>query len=223
MKMRLRLMSVSLLLGVLSIFILSSCVDMPTKAVTPPTPYCYYRFLHVAEGVGSVSVILDKQPFGTLDYKGVTPYAEYLAGKKQLIFSTGDTLIMSMSTDYRGTMCIIKEGGKLSFVRANELRVFDPLTGEKGKLRFVHLSPDAPEVDIKATGPEELQWTGLKYKGIGRYLAATPGQYAVTVTPKGGTTPALTFDVTVGNEPSTVYIIGSVAGGTLSALTLKDK
>lgn len=222
MKMKLKVMSVLLLFAVFSLFILSSCVDMPTKAVTPPAALSYYRFLHAAAGVGAVSLSVDGKSLGTLDFKATTAYAEYPAGKKEVILSTGDTLIMSMSTDYRGTMCILLDDGVPTFLRANEMRVFDAMTAEKGKLRAIHLSADAPEVDIKATGPDVLEWTGVSYKDIGAYKDATPGDYVVTVTPTGATDPVLTFNVTVGTERSTAFVVGSVAGGTLSAVALKD-
>lgn len=224
MKMKSKYQKAFLLLGVFTLFLVlfSSCVDMPTKAVTPPPALSYYRFIHAAAGVGSVSVSVDGKAIGALDFKGNTSYAEYASGTKRVVLSTGDTLIMSMATDYRGTMCILREGNATTFIRANEMRVFDPMTAENGKLRVIHLSADAPAVDIKATGPDTLEWTGVQFKGIGRYLDAIPGQYTVTVTPVGATEAALTFNVTVGKERSTAFVVGSVAGGTLSAVALKD-
>lgn len=213
-----------MLFGVLMLFLIvsSSCVDMPTSAVTPPPALSYYRFIHAAAGVGNVALSVDGKSIGSLDFKSATSYAEYVAGTKNVSLSTGDNLIMSMSTDYRGTICILLEGGVPTFLRANEMRVFDPVTGDKGKFRPIHLSADAPSVDIKATGPEELAWTGVTYKKIGAYKDATPGDYTVTVTPTGGTDAVLTFTATVGKERSTAFIVGSVSGGTLSAVALKD-
>jgi hypothetical protein len=165
---------------------------------------------------------VDGKSIGTLDFKANTSYAEYVSGTKTVVLSTGDTLLMSMATDYRGSMCILMEAGVPTFFRANEMRVFDPVTGEKGKLRPIHLSADAPAVNIKATGPDVLEWTGVAYKKIGAYQDATPGDYTVTVTAAGATDPVLTFTVTVGTERSTAFIVGSATGGTLSAVALKD-
>ena len=220
MKMKLKVMSVLLLFGVFSLFILSSCVDMPTKAVTPPAALSYYRFINAAPG--SLALSVDGKSLGSLDFKANTSYAEYTAGTKYVVLSTGDTLIMSMATDYRGTMCLLQEGGVPTFLRANEMRVFDPATAEKGKLRAIHLSADAGAVDIKATGPETLEWTGVEYKDIGGYKDATPGNYTVTVTQVDSVNAVLSFPVTVGTERSTAFIVGSIAGTTLSAVALKD-
>lgn len=213
-----------MLFGVLILFLLvsSSCVDMPTDAVTPPPALSYYRFIHAAAGVGNVALSVDGKSIGSLDFKSATSYAEYVSGTKNVALSTGETLIMSMSTDYRGTICILREGGVPTFIRANEMRVFDPMTGEKGKLRPIHLSADAPAVNIKATGPEVLEWTNVSFKNIGAYKDATTGDYTVTVTPAGATAAVLTFTVSVGKERSTAFIVGSVSGGTLSAVALKD-
>ncbi len=220
MKMKLKVMSVLLLFGVFVLLILSSCVDMPTEAVTPPAALSYYRFVNAAPS--SLTLSVNGTSLGTLDFKGSTSYAEYAAGTKNVVLSTGDTLIMSMSTDYRGTMCILQEGGVATFLRANEMRVFDAATAEKGKLRAIHLSADAPAVNITATGPETLEWTGVEFKDIGAYKDATPGDYTVTVTPVDSVNAVLTFSVTVGTERSTAFIVGSAAGGTLSAVALKD-
>lgn len=222
MKMKLKVIGALLLFGVFSLLILSSCVDMPTNAVPPPPALSYYRFIHAAAGVGNVSLSVDGKSIGALDFKGSTPYAEYAAGRKTVVLSTGDTLIMSMSTDYRGTMCILLEGGVPTFMRANEMRVFDPVTAEKGKLRVIHLSADAPAVNITATGADVLNWTDVTYKQIGAYKDVTPGQYTITVTPVGATEAVLTFTATLGTERSTAFVVGSVAGGTLSAIALKD-
>lgn len=222
MKMKLKVMSVLLLFGVFALFILSSCVDMPSEAVTPPPALSYYRFIHAAVGVGSVSLSVDGSSIGSLDFKGNTSYGEYTSGTRTVVFSTGDTVLAPMSTDYRGTFCILLEDGFVTFFKANEMRVFDAATAEKGKLRIVHLSSDAPAVDIKAEGPETLEWTGIEYRKVASYKDATPGQYTVSVTPTGATDAVLTFPVTVGTERSSAFILGSVAGGTLSAIALKD-
>lgn len=222
MKMRLKLMSVFLLLGVCSLFILSSCVDVPTKGPTPPAALSYYRFINADAGLGSISLTVDGNAIGTLDFKANTSYGEYNAGTRMVVFSTGDTLYAPMSTDYRGTFCIIKEGSDITLFKTNEMRVFDPMTGEKGKLRMVHVSPDAPAVDIQAMGPDTLDWHGVGYKSVGGYQDATPGEYAVSVTPVDSVNAVLNFTVTVGNERSTGFIMGSVANATLSAAALKD-
>jgi hypothetical protein len=220
MKMKLKVMSVLLLLGVSSLFLFSSCVDVPTNAVTPPPALSYYRFLNAAAGAGSLTLSVDGSSIGSLDFKGNTSYTEYPAGTKNVVLSTGDTLVMSMATDYQGTMCILKEGAAFTFLRANELRVFDPVTAEKGKLRVIQLSADAPTLDVTATGPDELDFTGLTYKKISGYLDATPGSYNVLAT--AGDDTLLNFPVTVGTERSTVFIVGSVAGATLGQVALKD-
>ena len=222
MKMKLKVMSVLLLFGVFALFILSSCVDMPTKGPTPPAALSYYRFINADAGLGSVSLSVDGNSVGSLDFKANSSYGEYTAGTRIVVFSTGDTVYAPMSTDYRGTFCIVKESSGITLFKANEMRVFDPMTAEKGKLRVVHVSPDAPTVDITATGPDVLEWTGLEYKKISTYMDATPGSYNVIVTDPAASDTVLTFSVTVGTERSTAFIVGSVAGATLSAIALKD-
>jgi hypothetical protein len=224
MKMKLKHKKAFLLLGVFTLFLiaLSSCVDMPTKGVTPPPLVSTYRFINAAPDLANVGIAVEGTSVGTIDFKANTSYAQYESGTKNVALSNGESLIISMATDYQGTICLLpQEAGVRAFLRANEMRVFDPAdTGAKGKLRVIHLA-DAPEVDITATSSDTtVSWAGVEYKNIGAYRSVHPGNYTVTVAAAGAT--VLTFQVTVGSERNSAFIMGSAAGGTLSAVGLKD-
>ena len=94
----------------------------------------------------------------------------------------------------------------------------DPVTevSDEVRVRIVHLSPNAPEVDISLTdnleggetlAPEEL--TGLGYETGSDYLAVLPGEYTVTATSDGTT--VLEQETTLSPGVSyTVAVIGLV-------------
>jgi hypothetical protein len=213
-----------LLLGAFIIYLilLSSCVEMPTKGPTPPPLVSTYRFVNAAPDLANVGIAVDGTSAGTIDFKGNTSYAQYVSGTKDVTLSNGDAIIISMATDYQGTICLLpKEAGVRAVLRANEMRVFDPVnTGAKGKLRMIHLA-DAPDVNITAASSDtSVSWTAAKYKSIGAYRSVHPGNYTVTVAAAGDT--VLTFQVTVGSERNSAFIMGSATGGTLSAVALKD-
>ena len=92
-------------------------------------------------------------------------------------------------------------------------------------MRAVNCSPDAGAVDINIEGTAgNAKWTGLAYKSLGAYKKMLPGSYTMTVKPAGGTDVLTTTTVTVGavTERNSVYLLGSKAGGNLSALGVKD-
>lgn len=230
MNMKTKQRSTFLLLGAFTLLVamLSGCVDVPTEGPTPPALKAEYRFIHAAVDAGEVGLSVDGKAVGNVSFKGVAPHAEYTSGTKEVALSNGENLLVSMSTDYRGTFVLLgKVDGERTFLKLQERRMFDSPTivdtVAVGAIRPVHCSPDAPAVDITVEGPGG-SWTysGVAYRGIGRYQKVAPGDYTVTVKPAGGADAVLTATVTVGTERNTVIVMGSVAGGTLTALAVKD-
>jgi len=228
MNMKTKQRSTFLLLGafMLLVALLSGCVDVPTSGPTPPALKAEYRFIHAASDLGEVGVSVDGKSVGTFNFRQGIDHQEYTSGTKEVALSDGETLLVSMSTDYRGTFVILgKEAGERTFLKLQERRMFDnPTVADTvGAIRPVHCSPDAPSVDITIAGPGgSFTWSGVAYRRIGAYQRVTPGDYTVTVKPAGGTDAVLTSTVTVGKQRNTVLVVGTVAGGTLSALPIQD-
>jgi hypothetical protein len=54
----------------------------------------------------------------------------------------------------------------------------------KAKVRFVHLSPDSPAVDIVASGQTELKlFANAAYKSVANYIEVAPAEYAFVIRP----------------------------------------
>lgn len=82
--------------------------------------------------------------------------------------------------------------------------------GPSGFLRFAHLSPDAPDVDIVVNG--QTIATDVPFETFSRYVAFRPGQQRVQIFPAGGANPVIDVNVQVdANEFQTVAAIGEVA------------
>lgn len=103
----------------------------------------------------------------------------------------------------------------------------DPEYEDFAALRFGHLSPDTPEVDIYVGKTADLNPTvgGLAYSQFGpgpndAYLQVPPGSYNAAVAPAGTTDPAIDVDE-IELEGGVRYTV--LAVGTLADLTAEDE
>jgi hypothetical protein len=96
-------------------------------------------------------------------------------------------------------------------------------TADQAQVRVVHLSADAPAVDIAPDGAAPIV-TNLAYPAASDYLTVPGGAYDLEVRPTGSMDVALQLDpVTLENGTSySVFAIGSLAGGTLTVLPAVD-
>jgi len=78
-------------------------------------------------------------------------------------------------------------------------------------VRFVHLSPDAPAVDIQL-GDGTIAFNDVSYKGISNYICLPPDTYTFKVVPTGSNDIVLTVpDVALsGNIYYTIYALGLI-------------
>jgi hypothetical protein len=229
MNMKTKQKYIYLLIGafLLLVALLSSCVDVPATGPTPPALKAEYRFIHAATDMGDVAVTVDGAAAGSLAFKGVLPHAEYTSGTKTVKLSNGETVLLSMSTDYRGTFLLLdKAAGERAFLKIQERRVFDsPQNKDSLTVRVMNCSADVGAVDVTLEGTTgTASWTGLAYRAVGAYKKMPVGSYTMTVKAAGGTDALATTSVAVGavTERNSVVLLGSKAGGTLSLLGVKD-
>jgi hypothetical protein len=80
-------------------------------------------------------------------------------------------------------------------------------------IRFIHLSPDAPPVDILLDDGTEV-FTDVAFKEATDYACLPADTYSFVVTPAGSDTPVLTVpDIAVAtNSYYTIYAVGLVEG-----------
>jgi len=85
---------------------------------------------------------------------------------------------------------------------------------DKVKIRFAHMSPDAPAVDIKLNdGNGAVVFSNAAFKDIADYIVVDGGTYTFAVTATGSTDEVLIFDpVTVTNG----MVLTVIAHGTLA-------
>jgi Domain of unknown function (DUF4397) len=91
--------------------------------------------------------------------------------------------------------------------------VEEELIEETAKVRFIHLSPNAPGVDVVLANGTPLV-TDLIYKEASDYIEVAPGSYTIQIRPTGTNTPVLTIPNVFlqANEYKTAYVVGLVNG-----------
>lgn len=91
---------------------------------------------------------------------------------------------------------------------------------QKAQVRVAHLSPDAPNVDVRVDGTKVL--SDVPFRAVSDYLELAAGSHRILVTQVNTTTPAV-IDANVsveGGKSYTVAATGLVAG--IQALVLVD-
>ncbi|WNF21400.1 DUF4397 domain-containing protein [Mesobacillus jeotgali] len=173
------------------------------------------RFLHGSPGVENVDIYVNgNRVLRDFSYKSNSSHMQLQPGKYQIdIYPAGDSVSTVISKK------ISVEPGRIYTAAiagpANNLRLLtfedSPQTpvGET-KAKFIHLSPDAPAVDIAGKNGDVI-FQNVSYKQASTYLALTP--MTVTLEAKvAGTKNTVVTIPDVKLEPNNAYTI--VAVGT---------
>jgi hypothetical protein len=135
-------------------------------------------------------------------------------------------LVSNMFTVTDDTMATIAAIGTLADISL--LSIPDNMAApsrNNGKVRFVHLSPDAPAVDITLPDGTVLL-PDVSYKQMTQYIEVSPGNYTLEVRVAGTDEVALTVP-DIDFEEDTLYSIYAIglAGGTpeLEAVLVIDQ
>ncbi len=190
----------------------------------------FIRILHAVPDAPGVDVyvndtiILDDISFGEWTDYFMAPEGTY----RLTIYATGtkDSPVASnMLTLMEDDMVTVAAVGTLNNVEL--LAIPDansPMISDKAMIRFLHLSPNAPAVDI--TLPDgTVIFSNDSFREITPYIAVNPMNYTLQVRLAGTTRVVLTVPdiVLEAGEFYTIYAIG-LAGGTpeIEALLLID-
>jgi len=189
------------------------------------------RVLHASPDAPAVDIYLDNQmvdaltnvPFGTL-----SGYLAVPAGAHNVkVYATGTStspVIDANVTLATGKSYTIAATNAVASIEAQV--IVDnpaPKTG-RAQVRVVHLSADAPAVDVAVDGaaPADALVKGLAYPDASAYLNIPAGSYDLEVRVAGTSTVALQLDpVTVADGQSySVFAIGSAAAGAANGLQI---
>lgn len=174
------------------------------------------RIIHAVPGAPNVDVFVDgNRALQDVAYKDVSDYLELEPGQHTLQVAPAgqgrdSALIEAQSTLEANTDYTIAAGGTpdspeaFSFVDENE-----PPSGDQVRLRAVHLSPDAPAVDIAADGDVLVE--GIEFGNASDYVEVPAGSYTIEIRPAGESEAVAMFDATLdGGTVVSAFAVGLV-------------
>ena len=222
----------ALLAGALAASLVAvSAIGAAAQSPDPMAETAKVRVLHASPDAPAVDIYvngaetLSDVPFGT-----ISEYLEVPAGEYQVqVFpaseepATEGAVIDAMLTFEAGTMTTVAATNNVASIEAQVISDAPAPVADQAQVRVVHLSADAPAVDIAPDGAEPIV-TNLAYPAATDYLTVPGGAYDLEVRPTGTMDVALQLDpVTLENGTSySVFAIGSLAGGTLQVLPAVD-
>lgn len=166
------------------------------------------------------ATVLDEFPFAA-----VSPYVDLEKGSYDVtvtadadgstvtVFDT--TLSVDANTDYTVAATGTLGDGEAAPALVPFVDDNDPAPADAARVRAVHLSPDAPTVDVAvADGPALVE--DLSFREASGYLEVPGGDYTLAIRPAGGGpgSAVYTFDVALENGTTYSAFAVGLLGGT---------
>lgn len=186
---------------------------MPTEAMDTT----YIRIFHASPDAPPVDVYLNNRlVVSNLRYRNFTEYLQVPAGVSNVkVFPAGNTQNPVINTNVNippNTILTVAAINKLQDISLYPIEDTPmPIPMGKVYVRFGHLSPNAPSVDIRLPDGTNL-FEDVEYKEITDYILVDPGTYTLDAYPTG-TDDRVLHVPNVTLEPNrfyTVYAIGLV-------------
>lgn len=148
------------------------------------------RVLHASPDAPAVDVyVAGDLAVEGLEFSTITAYLELAAGSYRVqVTPAGESpdaaVIDTNVTVEAGMAYTVAAAGLVENIQAVVYVDDNELLAGQARLRAVHLSPDAPAVDVAvADGPVLFQ--GLEFTFSSRYAAVDPGTYEIEIRPAG--------------------------------------
>lgn len=214
--------------GLLAVLLAAIAAVLIASSASAQTTNARVRVLHGSPDAPAVDVFVDgSKAIPNLAFGSITDYVTLPAGAHNVkVFAapsdgTGTPVIAADLTLEAGKDYTVAAEGKIANIEA---KVFvdnnaAPAAG-KAHIRVVHLSPDAPNVDIFAQGAGVVV-PNLAFKAASDYLPLAAGSYNLEVRAAGSSTAVLSLPNTnlEAGKVYTAFAIG-LAGGQ-PALSVK--
>ncbi|MCC6186687.1 MAG: DUF4397 domain-containing protein [Chitinophagaceae bacterium] len=224
MKKKIGLISLTLALLGSSLFI-SSCSKEDSNLVTPKT-YAKVLVAHASPNAPAVDLLIDDNKVNStgLGFPIYTGYLEVESGARNVKINPTGTLTtvinatLDIEKDVNYTIFAVDSVSKISaIVLTDDLTA--PASG-KAHVRFVHLSPDAPAVDIAVASSGAVVFGNKKFKEYTSFTPLDAGDYMLDVRVAGTSTVALVLPkITLeAGKIYTVFAKGFLTGTGVQAL-----
>jgi hypothetical protein len=211
-------------LGLLAALALTSCSKDNKSNPVAPTPQAQVMVVHASPNAPGVDLLVDGSVANTnLMFPASTSYLGVAAGTRNVkvnVTGTSTTVInanLSLTAGTNYSVFAVDSVSKIgAIVLTDDLTA--PATG-KAHVRFVHLSPNAPAVDVAVTSGPVL-FANESFKGYSPFTPVTAGTYNLEVRLAGTNTVVLPLPgitLTAG-KIYTVFAKGFVGGTAAQAL-----
>lgn len=175
----------------------------------------YIRILHASPDTPAVDVYASGNLIAqNLTYKNFTPYLPLTPGRYSILIYPAGTKVTPLINTSLDVMpdsnYTIAATGMRRDIKA--LIVPDtalPLPANRSQIKFVHLSPNSPMVDL-VTSDGTILFRNIEFKEISNNLIINPSRYTIQARVAGTTQVILTVPNVViqGNRYYTIYAVG---------------
>lgn len=197
--------------------------------VTAQTGNAFVRVAHLSPDAPAVDIWVDgSRAITNLAFKQITNYIALPSGARRIVVvpagQNSPEVINATATLQAGRYYTIAARGRLASIAPSILvdNVAAVAGGQAG-VRVIHMSPDAPAVDIAVTGGPIL-FNNLPFPQATSYLFVAGGTYNLEVRVAGTATvalrlPGVTFEA---GRRYSVFAVGLVGNGTLTVVPVVD-
>jgi hypothetical protein len=180
------------LIGISSLS-LTSCLDKDEDPVAPQ-PISFVSFYHGAPSAPDMNILIDGGQINNVPFK-YSDYTNYLGFRPRSVkVKFGPTNAVNPSRDTTLTLVedkiysifVVDEAAQIDLLVLTDDSLETPATGKAG-VRFVHLSPDAPAVDVATTGTSAANlFSNVGFKGSTDFIELAAGKHTLQVKNAGG-------------------------------------
>jgi hypothetical protein len=222
--------------GLLKLFVCLFAFVLLFGACTKPVkseggPATYASFFNAVPKSTDVDFFINNQLVNPkpITFGSGLEYFNVLSGSAKLDLTYGNVQVVASgnTTFDDGKYYSVFAAGKapVEFIVTEDNRATPPLG--KAKLRFVQLSPDAPNIDVDIERTPNL-FTDLRYKSATDYINVDPDSYTVKIRQTGMNTVKFSeLDVSITEGANTVVLLGLWNGTSpeppLDIKLIKDK
>lgn len=177
----------------------------------------YIRVLHTVPDAPNVDVYIDKTLIAkNLSYKQYTAYMPIPQGTYEIsLYTAGSTnspiinYSLNIEIDTRTTVAVVGTLNSISFLAIPDYGATIPLNLNEADIRFIHLSPNAPTVDI-AFSTGFIIFENISFQERTLYKTVPAIKYTFQVRVAGTSSVALTIpDIVLESKTVyTIYVIG---------------
>ena len=223
-------------LALLAATALTACDDDDDELTAPGTT-AQLRVVHASPDAPNVDVLVDNASVLTnVAYKTASNYLPVTSGSRNLkVRAAGSTTVVidQNAALAQGTYYTVLATGRVASIAPIVLTddQTNPASGNV-RVRLVHASPTAGNVDISVTTPTADIATAsptvpnVAFRAVSNYLEVPAGTYRVRITPVGTKTVAIDVNnvaLAAGQVRTAVAVDAPGGGAPLSAILLADK